>query len=81
MRIPGRLRRTWKRALGGSIVAFFLMLDLIGNGLLGGSFDETISSRAGRMRREGSVVAATLCYVLDAIDGGHCDDAADNQGS
>lgn len=76
MKQPGRLSRTWKSFLGGSLVAGAIVVDLVANGLLGGSFDETISSRAGRLAQDGSLVAKGLCAVLDAIDAGHCASAA-----
>ena len=77
MRQPGRLRRTWRALLGGSLLAGAVALDLVANGLLGGSYDETISSRAGRLVREGSLVATALCAALDVLDDDHCDKAAD----
>jgi len=75
---PGRFRRTWKAFLAG-LLSGALALDMIGNGLLGGSFDETISSRAGRLQ-ERSFVAKGLCWSLDKIDKGHCERAAKNKG-
>lgn len=77
---PGRFKRTLKRAIGGSIVGGLLVVDMVGNGLLGGSFDETISSRAGRMARSGSYVAKGLCWALAKVDADHCNKAADNKG-
>ena len=79
-RIDGRLRRTWKRALGGSVIAFLLVLDMLANGMFGGSVNETISSRLGRMKRSGSVVATALCAGLDVFDRNHCADAAAGKG-
>ena len=76
---PGRLRREWKRFTGG-LVGLALVVDLVVNGLFGGSFDETISSRAGRMAREGSYVAQALCAALDVVDEDHCEKAANNTG-
>jgi hypothetical protein len=66
--------------MGAAIVSGLLALDMLGNGLLGGSLDETISSRAGRMARTGSVVAKGLCWALAQVDADHCNKAADNQG-
>ena len=57
-----------------------MVLDLIANGLLGGSFDESISSRLGRMRREGSVIASGLCAVLAVLDADHCRKADADEG-
>lgn len=47
--------------------------DQLANAATGGSEDETISSRAGRLKREGKGWACVLCKVLDALDRGHCD--------
>lgn len=47
--------------------------DQLANAATGGSEDETISSRAGRLKREGNGWACVLCKVLDALDRGHCD--------
>ena len=80
MKQPGRLRRTWKQALGGSVVAGLLVLDMLANGALGGSYDETISSRAGRMAQQGSVVAKAVCSILDVFEANHCARAADGKG-
>jgi len=81
---PGRLKKEWKKVTGG-LVGLALVVDILGNAATGGSLDETISSRAGRAVRDGGstvgvYIATALCYVLDAIDEGHCADAADNKG-
>jgi hypothetical protein len=47
--------------------------DQLANAATGGDEDETISSRAGRLRKEGKGWACVLCKVLDALDRGHCD--------
>lgn len=54
-----------------------LALDRLGNTLLLGAPDETISARAGRWaaRQDRGVkrrIGAALCGLLDAIDPGHC---------
>lgn len=74
--VPGRFRKT----LYAAVISGALALDMIGNGLLGGSLNETISSRAGRMARKGSYVAKGLCWALDKVDTDHCNKAADNKG-
>lgn len=43
----------------------------------GGSEDTTISTRAGLAARRGARWGCVLCKVLDRIDPGHCDRAAD----
>ena len=75
MKQPGRFRKTLRMAIGGSLVAGLLVLDMTGNFLTGGSWDETISSRAGR-NRDISIVADALCTVLDLVDKDHCARAA-----
>ena len=50
-----------------------LAFDQLVNASTGGSEDETISSRAGRLRKEGRGWACVLCRVLDALDKNHCE--------
>ena len=58
-----------------------IAVDQLLNAILGGSADETISSRCGKRLR--AVKAAgtkcylcgPLCWLLDKIDPGHCDTA------
>lgn len=47
------------------------------NVLIGGSPDETISSRAAK-RRESCFPCKVLCLVLDFFDHGHCDRFIEN---
>lgn len=49
-----------------------LALDQLGNALIGGDPDETISRRAGRARVRNETWGCWLCRVLDWIDGRHC---------
>lgn len=51
-----------------------ISLDQLVNTLLGGSPDETISSRAGK-RQHKSVWAKWLCWILNKLDTNHCKDA------
>ncbi|RMG79945.1 MAG: hypothetical protein D6712_18870 [Chloroflexi bacterium] len=51
------------------VIAF----DQLGNAATGGSEDETISSRAGRAKKEGRKWAIILCRILDWLDPGHCE--------
>ena len=48
-----------------------IALDQLGNTLLGGDPDETISSRAGKRQRKGKL-AYVLCRLLHWIDRDHC---------
>lgn len=75
-----RQRGRFRKTLWAAIVSGLLALDMLGNAVLGGSVDETISSRAGRLARQGSYVAKGLCVMLNRVDPGHCDRAADDKG-
>ena len=62
------------------LINFLIGLDQWGNTLLGGAPDETISSRAGRLRGDDSKpvrqwMSRQLCRILDWLDPGHCADA------
>jgi len=50
------------------------------NWKLGGSLDETISSRAARGRNQGDPLGRSVCAILDRYDPGHCDRALRNPG-
>jgi hypothetical protein len=54
-----------------------ISLDQLGNSLLGGDPDETISSRAGKAKGH-SKIASALCWVLDKIDANHCEDSIED---
>ena len=64
------------QALAGSKVRALRMcvaLDQCGNAGLGGSEDETISSRAGRAQRDGEPWGPLAVRCIDAVFGaGHC---------
>ena len=47
--------------------------DQLMNAATGGSEDETISSRAGRLKREGRGWACVLCWAIDKLDDLHCE--------
>lgn len=49
-----------------------IALDQLANATTGGSEDETISSRAGRLQREGRGWACVLCRLLDWLQKDHC---------
>lgn len=55
-------------------------VDRMLNWKLGGSPDETVSSRAARDRDAGGVLGTSLCNLLDGYDPGHCDRALRNPG-
>lgn len=49
-----------------------IALDQLANATTGGNEDETISSRAGRLQREGRGWACVLCKLLDWLQKDHC---------
>lgn len=61
--------------LSGSKRAWTLAVsyDQLANVAFGGSEDETISSRAGKARREGRRWGCMLCRLLDRLDESHCE--------
>lgn len=56
-----------------------LALDQLGNAILAGDHDETISSRLGKMvvenKVDGKPIVAALVKILDELDKNHCLDA------
>lgn len=69
---------TWLKAVGRYVMRVLIGVDQLGNTLIGGASDETISARAGRLREKNPVAAAT-CTVLDVIDKDHCDTAIESE--
>ncbi len=61
----------WKRWIWNILVAF----DQFWNAILAGDPDETISSRAGKAKREDKKWACILCRFLDIFDESHCREA------
>lgn len=58
-----------KRYLWGVLIS----LDQLGNALLGGDPDETISSRMGKLvAKRKCKLCKLLCWVIDKIDPNHC---------
>jgi hypothetical protein len=62
--------RAWHRYA----VNLLLAVDQAANAVTGGDPDETISSRASKSRGLGRRWARVLCWALDLVDPGHCDD-------
>lgn len=54
-------------------VRVFVGADQTLNAAIGGSEDETISSRAGKGARRGIWRYCLLCRLLDLVDPGHCE--------
>lgn len=52
-----------------------IAFDQLVNAVTGGSEDETISSRAGRLRKQGRGWACVLCRALDKLEKNHCDNS------
>lgn len=50
-----------------------IAMDQLANATTGGSEDETISSRAGRLKREGRGWACILCRFLNWLEKDHCE--------
>lgn len=57
------------------VYGILIALDQLGNALLAGYPDETVSTRAARARNQGKPWGCVLCRVLDYIDRNHCDRA------
>jgi hypothetical protein len=61
------------------ILNLLLSLDQLGNAIINGDCDETISSVLGKMvienKLEGRPLMTALVYVLDTLDENHCLDA------
>jgi hypothetical protein len=55
-------------------------LDQFGNTLIGGSPDETISARAGRLRIKHPYTWGALAWALDKVQTKHVQDAIINAG-
>jgi hypothetical protein len=66
------------KKVGRYLQNLLLSLDQLGNVILGGAPDETISARSGR-KREKSAPARVMCSILDTIDKGHCADAVESE--
>jgi hypothetical protein len=58
-----------KRYMFNILIAF----DQLGNALLAGDPDETISSRLAKLNRKGNQVGVIGCKILDKFDKGHCE--------
>lgn len=57
-----------------------LAFDQLGNALMGGREDETISSRCGRIIEENEraprcTLCKVMCWALNFLDKNHCKDA------
>ena len=48
-------------------------IDQLVNTILGGSPDETISSRLGKRQRRGCKVCSFLCNILNMFEENHCE--------
>lgn len=62
------------KRIGRYVKRVLLGIDQLGNTLIGGAADETISARAGRNIGENGLATA-LCKVLDTLDKDHCIEA------
>ncbi len=55
------------------LMNLLISLDQLGNTILGGLPDETISSRAAKAKLAGKKWGCVLCKWLDKLDKDHCD--------
>lgn len=62
-------------------VRVFVGADQTLNAAIGGSEDETISSRAGKGARMGIRRYCLLCRLLNVVDPGHCENSIEPEGS
>lgn len=68
-----RAQKGWGKWVWNLLIAF----DQLGNAVIAGDPDETISSRAGKALKKKRRWARTLCWGLDWIDPGHCKNSVD----
>jgi hypothetical protein len=73
------------KTLGRYVVNVLISFDQLGNSILGGDPDETISSRIGRIKAKWGgeiprwrVMTRFTAWWLDKIDPGHCEDAVEH---
>lgn len=57
----------------GYALRVLVALDQLGNAILNGDEDETISSRAAKAARLAKPWGISLCWFLDLLDPGHCE--------
>ena len=50
-------------------------IDQLGNAILRGDPDETISSRSAKARNNGKIWGCVLCRLLDWLDPNHCNNS------
>lgn len=63
------------KPIGRYFKRILLAIDQLGNTLIGGAADETISARAGR--NPSNPAADVLCDILDVLDKDHCKEAVE----
>lgn len=61
------------RRFGRYLLNILIAIDQLGNAILGGDPDETISSRAAKGALAGDTKWCLLCGLLNIIDRGHCE--------
>jgi hypothetical protein len=74
---PWARRSTFGAGIGGFVVAVLIGFDQLGNTLLGGDPDMTISTRCGLEQQHGkpSLFCRAVCAGLEVVDKNHCADA------
>ncbi len=71
--VNDRTKKGWRKWAWNVLIG----IDQLGNTLIAGDPDETISSRAGKDLVKGRRWARTLCWFLDKVDPGHCIESID----
>jgi hypothetical protein len=64
--------------IGKYLFRILVSIDQLGNTILGGDEDETLSSRFGKAKRQGKWWGQFNCWWLDKLDPGHCEDAIES---
>lgn len=65
----------FKPKYGGNV---FIAYDQLGNAVMGGDPDETISSRVGKAARKGNLFAKFFSWYLSTPDPNHCEKAIES---
>jgi hypothetical protein len=60
-------------AMKSYIFRILIALDQLGNTIMNGDPDETISSRLAKLNRKGNKVGVIGCKILDKFQEGHCE--------
>lgn len=67
-----------KKNFSSYVLNLLIAMDQLGNALLGGDPDETISSRAAKAQKANKKWGCILCKFLDRLDPNHCQKNVEN---